>query len=104
VTLAQVRKQALSLPGATEEPHFDKTSFRVAGKIFATAKLAETSVNIFVPEQIREPALAMHPEFLSKVLWGGRVVGLRVELPNADPGVVKELVASAWSARAPRFG
>ena len=31
-----MRKIALSLPEVTEEPHFEKTSFRIKGKIFAT--------------------------------------------------------------------
>ncbi|MBD1391788.1 MmcQ/YjbR family DNA-binding protein [Mucilaginibacter glaciei] len=31
-----LRQIALSLPEVTEEPHFHKTSFRVAKKIFAT--------------------------------------------------------------------
>ncbi|MBL7739764.1 MAG: MmcQ/YjbR family DNA-binding protein [Chitinophagaceae bacterium] len=30
------RQLALSFPGATESPHFEKTSFRVNKKIFAT--------------------------------------------------------------------
>jgi hypothetical protein len=32
----QIRKIALSFPETTELPHFDKTSFRVRKKIFAT--------------------------------------------------------------------
>lgn len=36
VSIETFRQLALSLPGATEEPHFDKTSFRVNKKIFAT--------------------------------------------------------------------
>ena len=35
--LAEARRHALSLPEATEAPHFHFTSFRVRGKIFATA-------------------------------------------------------------------
>jgi predicted DNA-binding protein (MmcQ/YjbR family) len=30
------RQVALSFPGATEQPHFEKTSFRIRNKIFAT--------------------------------------------------------------------
>lgn len=50
------RKFALSLPLVTEEPHFDKTSFKIAGKIFATmvpdhnratVKLSSTDQDIF---------------------------------------------------------
>nr|WP_199002980.1 MmcQ/YjbR family DNA-binding protein [Flavobacterium sp. ASV13] len=36
VTIENFRKTALSFPDATEEPHFEKTSFRVKKKIFAT--------------------------------------------------------------------
>jgi hypothetical protein len=100
MTLAQVRRYALALQGATEEPHFDRTSFRVSGKIFATARPREAHIHIFVPEQVREPALAMHPGYISRLLWGGKVVGLRVELADAEPDVVKDLVRAAWQERA----
>ena len=101
MTLAQLRKHALSLPGVVEEPHFDRTSFRVNGRIFVTARPHETHVHVFVPEQPREQALALYPEFVSKLLWGGKVVGLKVEMPQAEVRVVKDLVRTAWQVRAP---
>jgi predicted DNA-binding protein (MmcQ/YjbR family) len=36
VSLETVRKLALSFPEAEEQPHFEKTSFRVKKKIFTT--------------------------------------------------------------------
>lgn len=36
VSIDTFRNLALSFPEATEEPHFEKTSFRVRKKIFAT--------------------------------------------------------------------
>ena len=36
VTVETFRQMALSLPGAIESPHFDRASFRVNKKIFAT--------------------------------------------------------------------
>jgi predicted DNA-binding protein (MmcQ/YjbR family) len=36
ITIAMLRKMALSFPKATEDPHFEKTSFRVKKKIFAS--------------------------------------------------------------------
>jgi len=102
MTLVQVRKHALSLPGTTEEPHFDRTSFRVKGKIFVTARLSESHIHVFVPEEVREPALAMHAEFVSRLLWGGKVVGLRVELPRARADAVRDLIEQAWSSKAPK--
>jgi predicted DNA-binding protein (MmcQ/YjbR family) len=56
VSIDTLRKIALSFPEATEEPHFEKTSFRVKKKIFATydvknkracIKLSEIDQNIF---------------------------------------------------------
>jgi hypothetical protein len=99
MTLTQVRRYALSLQGTSEEPHFDRTSFRIKGKIFVTARAREGHIHVFVPEQVREPALAMHSAYLSKLLWGGKVVGLRVDLAEAQVDVVKDLVKAAWQCR-----
>ena len=102
MTLAQVRKYALSLPESMEEPHFDRTSFRVRGKIFVTARPSESHVHVFVPEQHREPALAMHPDHMAKLLWGGKVVGLRIALRGAPVNVVNDLIRCAWQSKAPK--
>lgn len=56
VSIDTFRKIALSFPEATEEPHFEKTSFRVKNKIFATyddlnkracIKLSEIDQDVF---------------------------------------------------------
>ncbi|HXC58225.1 MAG TPA: MmcQ/YjbR family DNA-binding protein [Steroidobacteraceae bacterium] len=99
MTLTQVRKFSLSLRDATEEPHFDRTSFRVNGRIFVTAQPTEPFIHIFVDETQREPALAMHPDCMEKLLWGGKVVGLRVALNKAPVESVKDLIRAAWALR-----
>jgi hypothetical protein len=102
LNLAQVRRIALALPESTEAPHFDRTSFRVRGKIFITAKPEEPFIHVFVGEDTREPALAMHPDCMSKLVWGGKVVGLRIALTGAPAAAVEDLIRAAWRARAPR--
>lgn len=56
VSITTFRKLALSFPEATEEPHFEKISFRVKKKIFATydgvtkracIKLSEIDQDVF---------------------------------------------------------
>ncbi len=56
VSIETFRKLALSFPEASEEPHFEKTSFRVRKKIFATyddknkracIKLSEINQDVF---------------------------------------------------------
>ena len=102
MTLAQVRRFALALPEAHEEPHFDRTSFRVRGKIFVSARASEDHVNVFVPEEVRGVALDSYPAFVSELLWGKKTVGLRVELTELPVAVMRELVRSAWESKAPK--
>jgi hypothetical protein len=102
MTLAQLRRFALSLPEATEAPHFHMTSFRVRDKIFVTAPPEGTHAHVFVGDEQREPALALYGDWATKLSWGGKVVGLRIELATAEPAVVRDLVRSAWRAKAPK--
>ncbi len=55
VVADQIREMALSFEGTSEEPHFEKTSFRVKKKIYATltanrlvVKLSEIDQSVFV--------------------------------------------------------
>lgn len=100
--LAQVRKIALALPESTEEPHFAFTSFRIRGKIFATAPPGDRYLHVFVSEEERELALAMERNYVEKLFWGGRLRGLRVVLPKAKPKIVAELLTRAWTHKAPK--
>jgi hypothetical protein len=102
MNIAQVRRHAMSLAEVTEEPHHHFSSFRVAGKIFVTVPPEETHVHIFVSEEQRELALSLEPECMEKLLWGGKVVGLRVDLASAPAAVVKRLVSQAWGYKAPK--
>jgi len=86
IRLEAVRRFALGLPEVTEEPHFDKASFRVARKIFVTVPPGETHIHVFVGEALREPALALHPDSIEKLSWGGKVVGLRLDLALSRRG------------------
>lgn len=100
--IAEVRRFALSLPGVTEAPHFDKSSFRVRGKIFATVPPGGSHLHVFVDEVPRERMTSVAPEAYEKLWWGEKVVGLRVVLSLAKSQDVKELLQSAWQLRAPK--
>ena len=101
MTVAQVRRFALSLPEATEEPHFHFSSFRVRGKIFATVPPDADHMHVFVGDEVRNQALAAEPDFLEALSWGKKTVGLRVLLPAAKSSVVHELLREAWKRKAP---
>lgn len=94
-----VRKHAMGLEAVTELPHHDSSSFRVRGKIFVTVPPSGEFIHVFVGEEDRETALALYPDFLEKLLWGGKVVGLRVALASAKSAAVKSLVSKAYETR-----
>jgi hypothetical protein len=100
--LEQVRRIAMSLPSVTEEPHFQYTSFRIAGKIFATAPPDGEHLHVFIDEEQRQLALALDPEPLAILTWGKRVVGLRVTLSKAKSPLVRQLLQQSWSRKAPK--
>jgi hypothetical protein len=100
--IAQVRRYALSLADATEEPHFDHSSFRVRGRIFVTVPPDEEHIHVFVGDQEREQALIQYPAFVEKLVWGERVRGLRIRLSEAPPALVNRLVRAAWLHKAPK--
>ena len=100
--LEHVRRFALSLPETAEAPHFNYASFRVCGKIFATAPPDGEHLHVFVGEETRERALALDPGWIEKLFWGQRVAGLRIALAKAKPAVVEALLSQAWRDKAPK--
>lgn len=102
VGLATVRRLALALPEAAEAPHHHMTSFRVGGKIFATVPPEGERVHVFVdPDEV--PAYcAEFPGAVTELRWGDTCSGCRVDLRQATPELLRELLAEAWRRRAPK--
>ena len=104
MTPKQLEKIALSLPEATEQPHFERRSFRVGKKIFATmtADGTEAMVRVSPKEQI-EALMETYPEvFFSYGGWTEKngSLGVRLEKVNAD--LMRGLVLESWKHVAPK--
>ena len=99
--LAEVRRLALALPEATEEPHFHLSSFRVKGKIFATVAPDGSYMNVFVDDAQREIMTAVDSKAYESLQWG-KTAYLHVHLGAAKPNDVKTLLRSAWERKAPK--
>ncbi len=112
-----VRAVALALPGTTERPHFELTSFRVGTKIFATVPPGQDVVHVFVADELARAVAQEHPETVELLWWGKRLSGVRIRLaPPGDPStpvddrldgdqqteLVTELLTEAWRRKAPR--
>jgi predicted DNA-binding protein (MmcQ/YjbR family) len=102
MTTAQFRKVALSFEEATEAPHFEKLSFRVNGKIFAT-----------VDEKAKRATLRLSPDdqgLFSKAhktispvpnKWGKQGWTV-VDLSNTRRDVIEGAVTAAFITVAPK--
>ncbi len=77
--LEEARRFALSLPETTEEPHFDKVSFRVRGKIFATVPPDEEHLHVLVDEDEARAAVAEDSNAFEELWWGKRLTGVRCQ-------------------------
>jgi hypothetical protein len=100
--LEDARRFALSLPGVTEEPHFEMSSFRVRGKIFVTVPPGASRLHVFVDEPEVDACVAEDPAAFEPLRWGQRVRGLRVDLAAAPAGRVQELIEDSWRRKAPK--
>jgi hypothetical protein len=98
MTAAAFRKLALSLPEATEAPHFERASFRVGKKIFATMTAAGDEVMVRVaPRSKLYALLKQQPElFFSYGGWTERNGSCGVRLAKADAAQLRELVVASW--------
>ena len=88
MTEDDVRRMALALPGTSEAPHHERTSFRVGGKIFATMPLDGDSVNVLLDEDEARAAAGESPEWVELLWWGRRLSGVRVDLARADAAML----------------
>jgi hypothetical protein len=102
ITAATVRRLALSLPETSEEPHHEMTSFRVAGKIFATMPPEGGRVHVFVDEETVASYCAEFAGTVEELWWGRKLSGCRVLLGRARVALVRELLTESWRRRAPK--
>ena len=92
---------ALSLPEAVQQDHHGMLSFRVRGRIFATAP-DDDHLRIMVDEAEIRASVADDPEAYAELWWGSRLSCVVVDLRRAPPDHVRELLTEAWRRRAPK--
>ncbi len=88
----EARALALALPGAQERDHHGFPSFRTR-RVFATLP-GPGLLRVMLDEGGIREAVAELP-WCSEVWWGRRLSAVGVDLADADPSVVAELLADA---------
>ena len=97
------QEMALEFPEAVEEPHFEKTSFRVRGKIFATMapEKAEAVVKLTPLDQpvfVGHGGGAVYPV---KGKWGEQG-WTAIDLGSVERALVRDMLACAYCTVAPK--
>ena len=100
MTPEELRRLALALPEAHEEPHFERTSFRAGNKIFATMTANGLEAMVKVPEATRlQQLLKEQPAvFFGHGKWTERSRALGVRLAHVDEILMRELLTNSWRA------
>lgn len=103
MTGAAFRKLALSFPGTSARPHFDRTAFRTTRKTFATLGADGRDVNVILDPDAQEGLVAEHPGAIQPVPGGwGRMGWTTVLLPKVDAALMKRILEDAFALAAPK--
>lgn len=103
VTSARARKLALSLPAASEAPHFNRTAFRTPRKIFATLANDGSDLNLMFDSGLQEFYCEQAPESIAPVPGGwGRMGATRCDLKRIDEATLLSALKAAHALAAPK--
>jgi predicted DNA-binding protein (MmcQ/YjbR family) len=98
VTIKTFRALALSFEGAHEEPHFERASFRVKKKIFATLDEKNKRACLKLSEIDQDVFSAMDKSIIYPVpnKWGKQGWTF-IELPFVQKEIVHDALSSAYN-------
>ena len=101
-TIIQLRKLALSFPEASEEPHFEKTSFRVKKKIFASFDEKNNRVCVKLSGTDQDLFCLSNKDIIYPVpnKWGKQGWTF-IEIKKVDKIIFKEILITAYCEVAP---
>jgi hypothetical protein len=98
ITVAAFRKLAMAHPGAVEAPHFELTSFRAGGKIFATLSETDARAMVKLTAEQQEMLTAAEPEMFVRIpnAWGDKGATW-LYLKHADLAAAESALRTAWT-------
>ncbi|NBB16909.1 MmcQ/YjbR family DNA-binding protein [Caulobacter sp. SLTY] len=103
MTQDDIRALALSLPLAEEQPHFDRASFRVKGKIFATLPPGGEQLVLKILPEIKESLKQSDPEAVIPLPGGWDRGGWTLlDIERMDDEKLANLIRLAWRQVAPK--
>src|SRR5687767_8840450 len=105
VDLQTFRNMALSFPGSVELPHFERASFRVNKKIFATLDSKKQLVCVLLSVIDQSAFCAYDKSIIYPVpnKWGKKGATY-IELKKVRKSVLKDALSTAYSRAASKKG
>jgi len=102
VDIKTFRQLALSFPEATEEPHFDKTSFRIKKKIFATVSIPDNTA-VLKLSLIDQSVFTLNATAIYPVngTWG-KQGWTTIDLKKVRKDILKDALTTAYCNVAPK--
>lgn len=104
VTFIELQQIALSLPEAGEEPHFEKTSFRIKKKIFATYDMVKKRAALKLSPSDQD-LLSLHNKkavYPVPNKWGAQGWTV-IELDIVHPDILRDALIAAYINVAPKM-
>jgi hypothetical protein len=103
LTPAAVRTLALSLPEAEEQPHFDRPSFRVRKKIFATLQPADKKA-VLKLSPVDQSVFTAYDQAIFYAVPGtwGKQGWTTVDLTRVKEAMFRNALSCAWRTVAPK--
>lgn len=103
MTAEKVRKLALSFEGSEELPHFERASFRVKGRIFATLDTKNDRACLMLTPADQSVFIKFNIAIIYPVpnAWG-KQGATYVELKKVPAGIFKDALTCAYRSKAPK--
>lgn len=103
ISTKKFQELALSFPQAEEQPHFQKTSFRVKKKIFATLTESEAIASIKLSEIDQSAFCSHHTELMYPVpnKWGKKGWTF-INLEKIEEEMLLDALTNAYCETAPK--
>ena len=98
-----IQEMALNLPEVTEEPHFEKTSFRVNKKIFLTLNIAQSNAVVKLSLIDQDVFSSMSNGAVSPIdnKWGTQG-WTQINMNTVDQNLLQDIVKTAYKTVAPK--
>lgn len=98
-----IRRMAMSFPEVSEQPHFEKTSFRVGKKIFATYDASAERLCVKLPPAEQDALVSLGRNLVQAVpnAWGKQGWTL-IDAPGSPEDLLRDALTVAYRHVAPK--